>query len=195
MSSTTGFDPHRIPAELAQSAPEDPTGYYANVPPPAPAPRQQEIVPLPDNEFQVPAGTAQVAAQAATHSPVDSLAEDAAASRTSKELPPWPEGSPEMRSMMRLPFRQRADAIRRWKLLEKSLERAPKKGDTLTEEKAAEYYDILADMDDFMATCAVDPVAYRAWTAADGGDEKTFGEFWAAFAARLQPGEASSSSS
>ena len=149
--------------------------------------------PVPQNgNFSLPPGTAQQAAQQAEAQPtiIDAIASDAEAAQQKVE---WPEGAPKLRAIHQLPFRERATAMRLFGELQKI--EGPEKGVEPTFEQVANMYEGLARIDDFLASVAEDPGAYRAWIAGPGNDEGKFSQLWNAYSAQRQPGEASSSSS
>lgn len=152
--------------------------------------------------YLLPPGVAAAAAREAaaaevpaTSSATDAIAEDAKPDAVKTE---WPAGSPKMRPLFKLPFRQRGEAMKLFTKLTKLQSNLPeqKEGDEVTPERMVATYEQLAAMDDFLATCALDPDAYRNWVLdGEGSSEAVFIQFWNAFSDRAQPGEASSSSS
>jgi hypothetical protein len=142
-----------------------------------------------DQPFTVPPGTAQATAKEPTQ--LDQIAEDAAAA---DEIPEWPEGAPELRPLMSLPFLQRAEAMEAFAEIEKlSRDLNLKKGDEVDLGQAAVMYRALARVDEFLTTVAEQPEAYLAWEGRH--NDQLFGQLWAAYQARMQPGEAGRSSS
>lgn len=132
------------------------------------------------------------AAQAAKPSEVDRIADDADAAA---KVPEWPEGSPEMVPFYRLSFGRRGKALRMFAKLEKTEGDTAKPGETPTLDQAADMFERLEQLDNFLATVAKDEQEYRAWVEGPGSDTAVFGQFWAAYQARFQPGEAERSSS
>ena len=152
-----------------------------------PVPAQQYS---PGQNFSLPPGTAQQAAQRPEPQPtiIDAIASDAEPAKVDP-----PEGAPSLRPIHRLPFRQRATAIRLFSELQKI--QGPAEGEAPSFEHAADMYEGLARIDDFLATVADDADAYRAWVAGPGADETKFAQLWNHYSSQAQPGEASSSSS
>ena len=145
----------------------------------------------PNQNFALPQGTAERAAKEPEPQPtiIDAIASDAKAADPVEA----PEGAPELRPIHRLPFRQRGTAIRLFGELQKI--QGPKEGEEPTFEQAADMYDGLARIDDFLATVAVNEDEYRAWVAGPGADESKFAQLWNHYSVQRQPGEANSSSS
>ena len=133
---------------------------------------------------------AQEAAQVEVSTAVDHIAEDAEAPKA--EFPP---GSPEMVPFYLLSFKRRAEALRMFAELETMQSIDVKPGDKPTIEQAAVMFERLAKLDEFLATVAKDKQVYLDWVDGPGGDTEVFGQFWNAYQARFQPGEADSSSS
>lgn len=142
---------------------------------------------------------------------VDQLAED---TKAADAPPEYPEGAPKFHLLMRLPYRRRAVAMRLYSELQAFLRAHPemqknvdKAEQQATDEQdvdpaetvevdlavAADSYDLVAALDDVLASVAVDPGEYEAWE--DRYDIDVFMQTWAAWQAASQPGEASSSSS
>jgi hypothetical protein len=150
-------------------------------------------MPRPNTGYLVPPGLAKQAEQQrqAEETPkptaTDFIAQDAAP-------PEYPEGSPELVPLYKLSFSKRADAMDSFAKLEK-MDVGLKEGEELTMSKVAEQYRALAEIDKFLASVAVNAEDYYRWIAGPGLDETTFGQLWAAYQARMQPGEAQRSSS
>lgn len=141
-------------------------------------------------------------------STLDELQDDTKAADEDVE---YPEGAPEFYPLHRMPFRQRGEATRRYGALQAYLKAHPEltkaaekpdedpepEGEDVDAEvdmdTAADSYEMLALMDEFMQAAAVDQAAYVAWP--DKVDAGVFLKTWAAYQAATQPGEASSSSS
>lgn len=132
------------------------------------------------------------AAQIAKPSTVDQIADDADAA---KKVPDWPPGSPEMVPFYRLSFGRRGKALRMFAKLEKIQIGEIEAGKEPTIEQAAGMFERLEQLDEFLATVAKDEQEYRVWVEGPGNDTEVFGQFWAAYQARFQPGEAERSSS
>jgi hypothetical protein len=109
--------------------------------------------------------------------------------------PSWPANAPKLRPLMRLPFRERATAMRAFAEIQKELDGGAisAKGSQVGPEQAATMFDAMAKMDDFLASVAVDADLYRAWVGNASDDE--FGQLFTAYVAWGSPGEAPSSSS
>lgn len=123
----------------------------------------------------------------------DRIQQDA---ETPGALPAWPDGAPELRPLMRLPFGERAramDLMDEVQTLAAQLEKLQKSDADVTPATAALMYRTYAKLDELLSSVAVDRAAYEAW---DGRwDDTLFGQLWAAYQARMNPGEASRSSS
>lgn len=154
-----------------------------------PVPTQEFSMPA---EYRVPVGTAQQAAQQPEPQPtiIDSIASDATAGQRKVEFPP---GSPKLRPIHTLPFRERGTAMRLFGELQKI--QSPGQGEQPSFDQIADMYEGLARIDDFFAAVAEDANAYRTWVAGPGNDEGVFAQLWNAYSTQSQPGEASSSSS
>lgn len=162
--------------------PADP-GVNTASPPPGPRPDQ--------NPFQVPPGTATDAAKGtapAEPTTIDRLAEDA-------NLPDYPDGAPELLPYLKLPFYKRAEAMRMLAALREAYKNAkmPEKDTEVGPEHAAEWFEFLGKMDDFLRFVAVDVDAYNKWVA--HASDADFSRLFNAYNVRCQPGEASSSAS
>lgn len=149
--------------------------------------------------WTAPVGIAQAAAQVAAEegrhlaaeakpTTTDHLAEDA---KAAAKLPDFPVGSPELRPIYRLNYRERATAIRLFAELQDIDQ--PGEDESPTMNQVAGMFEGLAKIDDFLATVAVDADAYHAWVLE--ADDTAFAELWNAYSVRQQPGEAPSSSS
>jgi hypothetical protein len=152
-------------------------------------------------EFQVPPGTADEAKAQPTL--VDAIAEDA---KAADEPPDYPEGAPEFYALMRVPYRQRAEAIRKYGEVQAYLKAHPGVGQDRDEDDSdnsessetdwvatADKFELVGLLDEFLLTVAVDRGAYEAWP--ERTDVGVFMQTWSAWQGRTQPGEASSSSS
>jgi hypothetical protein len=113
--------------------------------------------------------------------------------RMAAEPPPWPEGAPELRPLMSLPFAERADAMDMFDGIRQIAEDFPAKGTQIGPAEAAKMYRALARLDDFLMVVAADKTAYANWPGRH--DDARFSELWSVYEARMQPGEAPSSSS
>lgn len=143
-------------------------------------------------DYQVPPGTAQVAAaQAAEPTTLDQLQADAQAPEA--KLPEWPEGAPELRPLMRLPWGPRAEAMELFADLQATEFPEAKKDDKVGAAEAAVMYRLFDKLDRFLLSVAADPVAYGSWPGRY--DDALFSQLWAAYQARMSPGEAERSSS
>jgi hypothetical protein len=124
---------------------------------------------------------------------VDELAEDARAADAKVE---FPEGAPAFRGLMQLPFRERANAARKYAQVQDLIQRHRKSlgivGDVPLAD-AANLYEVLGAMDEFLAGMAVDAGAYETWPGRYR--ETIFIQTWNAFEAMSQTPEASSSAS
>jgi hypothetical protein len=140
---------------------------------------------------------------------VDQLAEDTQAADTPPE---YPDGAPKLFPLLRVPFRRRAAALRKYGELQEYLKAHPElqkadekaaEAETADDqdievdmEAAADSYEMVALMDEVLESVARDPDEYEAWgETGDRYDNDTFLRTWAAWQAASQPGEASSSSS
>ena len=144
--------------------------------------------------YAVPPGTTGIAREQAVQPPqpttTDELQRDA---DTPGALPEWPEGAPALRPLHQLPFDQRADAMEAFAEIQGMQAQLPKAGTEVGLTQAAVMYRVYAKLDRFLVTVAEDRAYYEAW---DGRwDDVRFGKLWAAYQARMSPGEASGSSS
>lgn len=106
----------------------------------------------------------------------------------------YPAGSPELRNLLRLPFKTRGQAMRLYQAAIDAWNKMPVSGTELdTTDKLERYFGALEAFDDFLACVAVSEPAYRSWVSAV--DDGVFGELFAAYITRFGLGEASSSSS
>lgn len=149
-----------------------------------------------DTDFAVPPGTA----EEAKASMVDALVKDV---KAADEPPEYPEGAPEFYELMRVPYRRRATAIRKYGEVQDLVASRPELVDDGSDEEsdedkptdfaaAADKFELVAILDEFLESVAVDPAAYEAWP--DRFDVELFMQAWSAYQA-TQPGEAPSSSS
>jgi hypothetical protein len=137
---------------------------------------------------------------------VDQLAED---TKAADAPPEYPDGAPKLYSLLKMPYRRRAVAMRKYgelqdylkahpelqKAAEDSAE-APAEDVEVDLSSAADSYEMVALMDDVLASVARDEAEYEAWgETGDRYDIDVFMAAWAAWQAASQPGEASSSSS
>lgn len=140
--------------------------------------------------WSVPDGLAADTAKAASDelkpTTVDAMAQAA-------DPPKPPEGAPELRPYLRLPFRDRADYMEKLDPLWAKVQALPKQGDEAGPAQAAVMYRTLAEIDDLMRGVAVDPDAYDAWVASVGDGQ--FMQLFSSYIAGSQPGEAASSPS
>ncbi|HEY9417884.1 MAG TPA: hypothetical protein VIQ30_24255 [Pseudonocardia sp.] len=133
---------------------------------------------------------------------VDQLADDA------KTPPEYPPGAPKLYPLLKMPYRRRAVAMRKYGELQDHLKAHPElakpaggdaevAGDAEEPEvdlnAAADSYEMVAVMDEVLEAVARDENEYENW--ADRFDVDVFMATWAAWQAEAQPGEASSSSS
>lgn len=151
-----------------------------------PAPGEEQI-----GTYRLPPGVAKRAeleAEAPKAATSDAVAEDAAP-------PEYPAGSPRFRPLTHLGFAEKAEAFDLYDLIQEMGKSVgtPKKGDELDAKRAAGYYRILAQVDQFLSYVAVDRAEYEQWEGRH--DDTMFGQAWAAYQAGAQPGEAASSSS
>lgn len=118
----------------------------------------------------------------------DALAEDAAP-------PEFPPGCPEFRPLHRLSFLDKAAAFELFDAVEEIGRSGglPKKGESVSGRQAATMYRALARIDDFLMFVSVDKDAYANWEGRH--NDTMFSQTWAAYQARMQPGEAVGSSS
>lgn len=137
---------------------------------------------------------------------VDQLAEDTKAADTPPE---YPDGAPRLYPLLKMPFRRRAAALRKYGELQDYLKAHPELQKTAEKaepaesedvevdmDAAADSYEMVALMDEVLESVARDPDEYEAWgETGDRYDNDTFLRTWAAWQAASQPGEASSSSS
>lgn len=107
-----------------------------------------------------------------------------------KEGPaPYPVGSPELQSLMRLDFRQRAKAMRLFQAAIDAWRNMPAAGTSLDDaDKMDRYFGALAAFDDVLLLVAVNPDAYRSWQR--GVDDSMFADLFFAYVARFGLGEA-----
>lgn len=107
---------------------------------------------------------------------------------------PFPSGAPELRNLLRLPFKKRAAAMELYQNALKSWNNMPANGTVLdSPEKVKRYYDALDAFNEFLLNVAVSEDAYEAWVASV--DDGTFGKLFFAYISRFGLGEAASSSS
>lgn len=124
---------------------------------------------------------------------IDSMAADAAPREYPKDAPGlWP--------YLKLPFRQRAKffaVYRELNVMQADMVAAEKKrrrgkqNDTQMLEQAEKLYELYALMDDMLRICAVNEDVYEAWVQTHSDEE--FGDLFAVYVERSQPGEASGS--
>lgn len=129
-------------------------------------------------------------------SAVDALQDDAAPAQ-------MPEGAPEFRSYLRLPFRKRARFYRSFASLQdkqeqvSKLDRKQKTKKGLTKEEmadaAGQFYEVLGEMEDLLRIAAVDPEVFETWM--ENVEDEEFQRTFSAYVQWSQPGEASSSDS
>lgn len=116
----------------------------------------------------------------------DMIAQDAAPAQ-------YPAGAPKFRPLHRLGFLEKASAFDLLDVIQEAQANMPVKGEGVSGKRAAAMYRVLAKMDDFLASVAVNTDEYLAW---DGRhDDVLFSQTWAAYQGDAQPGEAGSSSS
>lgn len=124
----------------------------------------------------------------------EQLADEVAA-----ELEDYPEGSPELRPVLRIPRRDRSAYYRAAAAVseqQKRLTGLDRDDDTpieVTLTQAAEQADLMAAIEDMLATVAADQDAYRAWAAE--ADDVTLAKVFNLYQRKSQPGEAQRSSS
>lgn len=136
---------------------------------------------------------------------VDQLAED---TKAADQPPVYPDGAPRLYPLLRLPYRRRASALRKYQELQDYLKANPelqKNAEEAVESPgdgeevevdlnaAADSYEMVAVMDEVLESVARDRDEYENWD--DRYDIDVFMATWAAWQAASQPGEASSSSS
>jgi hypothetical protein len=131
---------------------------------------------------------------------VDQLAEDTQAADTPPE---YPDGAPKLYPLLRVPYRTRAGALRKYGELQDYLKAHPELTKTsepaegedveVDMNAAADSYEMVALMDEVLESVARDPGEYESWE--NRYDIDVFMATWAAWQAASQPGEASSSSS
>jgi len=115
----------------------------------------------------------------------DVIAEEAVPAR-------YPDGCPAFRPLHRLGFKEKAEAFELYDVVQKTSKTigSPKKGDELDAKRAANYYRLLAKIDEFLSFVAIDKEAYENWPGRT--DETLFGQAWNAYQGDAQPGEAAS---
>lgn len=141
-----------------------------------------------EDSYQVPPGTAQEAAQEAEQpSMVDQLQQDAAAADAKVE---YPEGAPKLRPLLRLPFKERAIAARKYAEVQQQIaaNKDSLQGGEIPLSMAANLYEVLGAMDEFLSSMAVDPAAYQEWPGRYS--EAVFIQTWNAYEAIGQTPEA-----
>jgi hypothetical protein len=168
MSSPQPLSSEAIYAELANQR-------YGAQTAPAPEPAQPAPAPEPVAEPSV----------------IDAIAEDAAP-------PKWPADAPTLWPYLKLPFRARAAFFTKYTELRKAQTVVDELkvtrgefGTAVSTELAGRIFEAYAVMDELLEIAAVDKRDYRAWVM-DHSDED-FTALYAAYMARSQPGEASSS--
>lgn len=162
--------------------PKVPSMLYAEQPHP-------QAQPAPELAYQAPNGIAAQAEQQAVAPPeaVEKLAAEAA-------LPPWPAGSPALKPLLAHGRRQRAEVMEAYGVVASSWNNTvPGDGKLATPEHVAQYYRVLAEVEDFLALVAEDKPVYQAWATSHTDDE--LAALFAAYASRFDQGEASRSSS
>lgn len=108
--------------------------------------------------------------------------------------PQYPVGAPELTSIIRLPFKERAQAMRLYQAAMEELTKVPANGTALdTPDKLERYFNALSAFDDFLVTVAVNKRSYIQWVKQN--DDEAFGALFLAYVTRFGLGEASSSSS
>lgn len=106
----------------------------------------------------------------------------------------YPAGSPELKSLLRLPFRQRATAMQLYQSAIDAWNNMPSLGTDLdTPDKLERYFGALSAFDDFLECVAANKSAYRSWV--ESTDDSVFGALFFAYVSRFGLGEAVSSSS
>ena len=134
---------------------------------------------------------------------VDALQED---TKAADEAVEYPEGAPEFYPLLRMPYRPRGEATRRYGALQDYLKAHPELTKAKPEsdedegedvevdmDAAADSYEMVALMDEFLESVAVDQEAYRNWP--DRYVIEVFMQTWSAYQQAAQTPEASSSSS
>jgi len=100
----------------------------------------------------------------------------------------YPVGAPELRSLLRLPFKRRANAMRLYQLALDAWNKMPANGTNLdSPDKLERYFGALQAFDEFLESVAANSVAYRSWV--DTVDDGTFGELFFAYITRFGLGE------
>jgi hypothetical protein len=132
---------------------------------------------------------------------VASVSEQLAADAATEHVE-FPEGAPELREVLQLPRRVRADyyeAMSRLLDKQKDVQKAFPKGkkkEPSREEllvSMAGLSRMAAEIEDLLAIVAVDETKFREWAASV--DDSTLIQLWRAWQEATQPGEATSSSS
>lgn len=141
--------------------------------------------------WSVPSGTAE-AAKAQHAKPTSTEESVVDALQRDVDPPAWPEGAPELRPYMRLPFERRADFLEQLDPIWEKYRSLPSKG-SIGPKEAAAMYRTLAEIRDFLRPLATDEAAYDTWIE-ESSDNQFMGLF-AAYFAGSQPGEAARSSS
>jgi len=151
-------------------------------------------LPADDKPFKLPEGTTEQARVQAQPSPDMNEQMVAQADRKKAGPPEYPAGSPELRSLLRLPFRERSQAMRLYQGAIDAWNNMPTLGTSLdTSDKLDRYFGALAAFDDMLFLVAVNPDAYRSWQRSV--DDSIFAELFFVYVARFGLGEAESSSS
>lgn len=118
---------------------------------------------------------------------VDDLADDA-------NPAVLPEGAPRLTKYLQLKYRNRAEFMRKLETVRKAAPTPGKSGKvSVTPDKLADFYDMLADIDELMRLVAVDIAEFEAWQGKH--DDGEFVELFNAYMRWSQAGEASSSAS
>lgn len=158
-----------------------------------PEPRVVELPESSTGSFGVPAGTAEEARVQTVAKPPD-MTEQLSNEAERQKPQQYPVGAPELKSLLKLPFRQRARAMALYQAAIDAWNAMPQ-GDTVmdTPDKLERYFNALGAFDDFLGLVAVNKAAYDSWVAVN--DDGTFGELFFAYIVRFGLGEASSSSS
>lgn len=102
---------------------------------------------------------------------------------------PYPAGSPELQSLMKLDFRQRSQAMRLFQGAIDAWRKMPSAGTNLDDtDKMDRYFGALAAFDDVLLLVAVNPDAYRSWQKSV--DDSVFADLFFAYVGRFGLGEA-----
>lgn len=115
------------------------------------------------------------------------------ASEAARTTVAYPAGSPDLLSVLRLPFAKRAKAMRLYQEAIDTWQKMPTTGLLDTADKLERYFNGLVAIDNFLECVAANPQAYRNWV--ENVEDAVFADLFFAYVTRVGLGEPSSSSS